>query len=180
MPAISPSDGPVAVTGSSGYIGSWIVEDLVAQGYNVRACVRDASRGDKVDHLVALGKDGAGSVELAEGDLVTGHDAGESYVVKRVRFDGYRDGKLIEAKGQGYENFMTTEGALQEPRIDSARDMTRRTGRPVLRASKAAATACRVSPRVPKLPPMWGQAMRTWLSSIARLLAIDWVPWTKA
>ena len=70
MPAISPADGPVAVTGSSGYIGSWIVEDLVQQGYDVRACVRDASRPDKVDHLTALNDTNLrGRVELFEGDL---------------------------------------------------------------------------------------------------------------
>ena len=68
--AISPADGPVAVTGSSGYIGSWIVQDLVEQGYAVRACVRDAGNPDKVEHLAALNTSGLrGSVELVEGDL---------------------------------------------------------------------------------------------------------------
>jgi uncharacterized protein YbjT (DUF2867 family) len=28
--ALSPASGPVAVTGASGYIGSWVVQDLVA------------------------------------------------------------------------------------------------------------------------------------------------------
>lgn len=70
MPAISPADGPVAVTGASGYIGSWIVQDLIEQGYTARACVRDASNGDKVDHLLAMNEQGLrGRVELAEGDL---------------------------------------------------------------------------------------------------------------
>ena len=68
--AISPADGPVAVTGASGYIGAWIVRDCVEQGYRVRACVRDPSRPEKVDHLTALNDAGLrGSVELAAGDL---------------------------------------------------------------------------------------------------------------
>ena len=69
--AISPSDGPVAVTGASGYIGSWIVEDLLDQGYVTHACVRDKSRPEKVDHLVDLGNDPVyrGKLELFEGDL---------------------------------------------------------------------------------------------------------------
>ncbi len=68
--AISPADGPVAVTGASGYIGSWIVRDCVEQGYRVRACVRDPNRPEKVDHLTALNDAGLrGSVELAAGDL---------------------------------------------------------------------------------------------------------------
>ena len=48
---IKIEDGPVAVTGASGYIGSRIVEDLVEQGYAVNACVRDASSAIKTDHL---------------------------------------------------------------------------------------------------------------------------------
>ena len=69
--AISPKDGPVAVTGSSGYIGSWIVEDLLNQGYETRACVRDKSNASKVDHLLDLGDDPGyrGSLEIFEGDL---------------------------------------------------------------------------------------------------------------
>ena len=43
MSGIKKQDGPVAVTGASGYIGSRIVEDLLQQGYEVHACVRDAS-----------------------------------------------------------------------------------------------------------------------------------------
>ena len=68
--AISPADGPVAVTGASGYIGSWIVRDCVEQGYRVRACVRDLGRPEKVDHLSALNEAGLrGGVELVAGDL---------------------------------------------------------------------------------------------------------------
>jgi nucleoside-diphosphate-sugar epimerase len=68
--AVSPADGPVAVTGASGYIGSWIVQDCVEQGYTVHACVRDASIGAKVDHLLALNDAGyRGSVKLFEADL---------------------------------------------------------------------------------------------------------------
>ncbi|MDE0661317.1 MAG: NAD-dependent epimerase/dehydratase family protein [Gammaproteobacteria bacterium] len=80
--AISPADGPVAVTGASGYIGSWIVLDLVEQGYAVRSCVRDASRADKVNHLLALNDAGLrGRTTLHEGDIF---DAG-SY---DAAFDG--------------------------------------------------------------------------------------------
>lgn len=69
--AVSPTDGPIAVTGASGYIGSWIVHDLMEQGYNVRACVRDTGNPQKVDHLLAMNEnnDLAGNVELFVGDL---------------------------------------------------------------------------------------------------------------
>jgi uncharacterized protein YbjT (DUF2867 family) len=54
MNVVSPANGPVTVTGASGYIGSWIVQDLMEQGYSVRACVRDVGKPDKVDHLLAM------------------------------------------------------------------------------------------------------------------------------
>ena len=70
MTAISPADGPVAVTGASGYIGSWIVLDLLQQGYAVRGCVRDTGNSVKVEHLLAMNDDRLrGHVELFEGDL---------------------------------------------------------------------------------------------------------------
>ena len=68
--AVKVADGPIAVTGASGYIGSWIVRDLAEQGYSVRACVRDMAIADKVDHLLAINDAGLpGQVELASGDL---------------------------------------------------------------------------------------------------------------
>jgi len=66
---VSPNDGPIAITGASGYIGSWIVKDCVEQGYTVRACVRDQSNPIKVDHLMALNQSGPGEVSLEEADL---------------------------------------------------------------------------------------------------------------
>jgi dihydroflavonol-4-reductase len=71
MTAISPANGPVAVTGASGYIGSWIVHDLLERGYGVRACVRDPNIPEKVDHILAMNNDPAlrGQVELFAADL---------------------------------------------------------------------------------------------------------------
>lgn len=70
MPPISHRDGPVAVTGSTGYIGSHIVLNLVKHGYEVRACVRDASQPEKLAHLVAMNQIGPGSVSIqACGDM---------------------------------------------------------------------------------------------------------------
>lgn len=42
------------MTGASGYIGSWVVYDLMQQGYQVRARVRDTSKPEKVDHLLSM------------------------------------------------------------------------------------------------------------------------------
>ena len=69
--AVTPATGPIAVTGASGYIGSWMVRDMMEQGYVVHACVRTKSNPDKIDHLLALNEEGLrGSVELFEADLL--------------------------------------------------------------------------------------------------------------
>ena len=71
MAGISKNEGPVAVTGASGYIGSRVVEDLMKEGYEVHACVRDKSNGMKVDHLLNLNSEELeGSVKLFESDLL--------------------------------------------------------------------------------------------------------------
>ena len=68
--AVSPASGPIVVTGASGYIGAWIVRDCVNQGYEVRACVRDAGNPSKTDHLMAFNHANLrGSVSLFESDL---------------------------------------------------------------------------------------------------------------
>lgn len=71
MPPVTSTDGPVAVTGASGYIGSWNVHDLVEHGYHVHACVRDSSKSEKVDHLLAMNEaDLPGRVTIKQGDLL--------------------------------------------------------------------------------------------------------------
>ena len=66
---IGPQDGPVAVTGSAGYIGSHIALNLVEHGYTVRACVRDAGNLANTAHLGAMNHVGPGSVTLHTCDL---------------------------------------------------------------------------------------------------------------
>lgn len=66
---IGPGDGPVAVTGSAGYIGSHIVLNLVKHGYAVRACVRDAGNLANTAHLTAMNHIGPGSVTLHTCDM---------------------------------------------------------------------------------------------------------------
>ena len=51
MPAVTSSNGPVAVTGASGYIGAHTIISLLQRGYEVRACVTDLNNPDKTEFL---------------------------------------------------------------------------------------------------------------------------------
>lgn len=59
----------VLVTGAAGYVGSHIVNQLLAQGYPVRAAVRTTARADEVRRTVAAGGFDDGDVEFAYADL---------------------------------------------------------------------------------------------------------------
>ena len=58
----------VLVTGAGGFIGSHLVESLVAQGANVRALVRYNSKGD-LGHLSLLPVDDFSRLDVVAGDL---------------------------------------------------------------------------------------------------------------
>ena len=49
-----PKGGTVAVTGSAGFIGGWLVRTLLDNGYRARACVRDINDASKTDFLQKL------------------------------------------------------------------------------------------------------------------------------
>ncbi len=68
-PAKAVSEGVVAVTGASGFIGSHVVANLLARGRTVRATVRDASDPERTDHLRALPVAEGGGLEIVEMDL---------------------------------------------------------------------------------------------------------------
>ena len=71
MPAVTPSDGPVAVTGASGYVGSHVVIPLMKRGYTVHACLTQLDNKDKTDHLLALNNsDYPGHLELFAASLL--------------------------------------------------------------------------------------------------------------
>jgi dihydroflavonol-4-reductase len=64
--------GLVVVTGASGFVGKWVVIELLKAGYRVRGTVRSEAKAQQVKQTIGslLGADAAARLETCEADLL--------------------------------------------------------------------------------------------------------------
>ena len=67
--AAVPKGSTIAVTGSTGFIGGWVVRQLLDRGYRVRACVRDINDHSKTDFLRQMPGFSSGRLTLHSANL---------------------------------------------------------------------------------------------------------------
>ncbi len=63
-------DKTILVTGGTGYVGSWIVQGLLAKGYRVRITARDKTKSERYTYLIDFANGSPGELEVFEADLL--------------------------------------------------------------------------------------------------------------
>lgn len=73
-------ENPILVTGASGYIASWVVKNLLDQGFTVHATVRNKQNQQRIEQLERLEQNSIGSLKLFEADLMRAGSFAEAMV----------------------------------------------------------------------------------------------------
>lgn len=84
MTATEGAKGTVLVTGGSGFLGGRAIIDLLERGYEVRATVRDAAKGPRIEENVSAELGRPAGIEFFEADL--GSDEGWADAVAGCRY----------------------------------------------------------------------------------------------
>jgi len=60
----------ILTTGGTGYVGSWVVKDLLEKGYTVRLAVRNKNKTSGYQHLSKIAENAPGKLEIWKADLL--------------------------------------------------------------------------------------------------------------
>ncbi|WP_250827878.1 NAD-dependent epimerase/dehydratase family protein [Nocardioides bruguierae] len=117
------TDGPVLVTGGTGYLAGWVIVELLGRGFAVRATVRDVLRAERArEALLAHGPADA-SLELVEADLMADEGWSEAlsgvsavvHTASPMPFDSSVD--LVAAATQGASRVLRHAAAAGVTRV---------------------------------------------------------------
>lgn len=61
---------PVMVTGATGYLAGWLIKELLENGIDVHAAVRNPENDEKVGHLVEMAENSPGNISFFKADLL--------------------------------------------------------------------------------------------------------------
>ena len=64
------TSAPILVTGATGYIASWVIKNLLEQGYTVHATVRDLNKKQSFAHLEKIAQANIGTLKLFKANLL--------------------------------------------------------------------------------------------------------------
>ncbi len=97
--------GPILVTGATGFVGKWVVIHLLQAGYSVRGTIRSLGRASEVRAGVATqtGEESLSRLELVEADLLDDKGWAEAmrgvaavmHVAAAIRADEPKDQSLV-------------------------------------------------------------------------------------
>ena len=61
---------PVMVTGATGYVAGWLIKQLLEDGIQVHAAVRNPENKKKIQHLEDMAEANSGSLKFFKSDLL--------------------------------------------------------------------------------------------------------------
>ncbi|MGQ7870579.1 NAD-dependent epimerase/dehydratase family protein [Sunxiuqinia sp. sy24] len=107
---------PILVTGGTGYLASWIVKQLLDQGFHVNTTIRNKSNQQKYQHLLNIEKESKGTLSIYEADLLLDHSFQEAmngcelviHTASPFKISGIKnaDKELVQPALQGTRNVL--------------------------------------------------------------------------
>lgn len=108
----------ITITGGTGYIASWIVNDLLQQGHDVRITVRDKKNTEKYGHLLNIAEKSPGTLTVYQANLLEKDSFDEAvngvdYVMHTASpfiqdDEGDTQAKLIDPAVNGTKNLLAS------------------------------------------------------------------------